>query len=154
MALSGNQAETEKTNLNLNYRKSRPTHLDNNIDKEQGAKLLELFKEHKEKAGEESTALLLQYIRVTGKIDDKGNAGRFYDYVRKIEPKLEENIMTIEQADRQFIFDEGVEQNRRQTVLNMLEMNMAPLDIAKISQWPVEQVLKLRGNRALVEGEV
>ena len=74
-------------------------------------------------------------------------------------------MMTIQQADRQLGFDdgfgkgfddgfgEGVEQNRRQTVLNMLEMNMTPTDIARASNWPIEEILRLQKNKTLIEEE-
>ena len=129
---------------------------------EQESKLLELFREHIKKAGKESTALLLQYIHSTGKMD---NTKRFNEFVGKIDPKLEEDMMTgqqlninyginigIERGIEQGI-ERGVKKENQQIVLNLLRENIEPQKVAKVCNRPVSEVLALQNSRTPIQEE-
>lgn len=140
----------------------------NFLTRGQNAKrLLRLFRQYIETAGMDNMVSVLHYIYTAGRINDEDNA-EFVQFLNDVEPKLEENTMTLREAavregfkkgiDRGISqgfkqgidqgisqgIDQGISQGEENATIRFIQKMLSekpPKEVAAFFNWPLEKVL-------------
>lgn len=113
---------------------------------EYGERIIRLFHQYVEAAGEENTCSALRYVCTAGKIVDKE---RFAQFVHNVKPKLEEKVVNFVQMAADEGFEKGMERGMEHgetRVVQRLLTNSTPEAIAQLLDWPIEKVKQLAAS--------
>ena len=125
-----------------------------------GKRIIRLFHQYIETAGEENARSALHYVCTAGKITDKE---KFAKFLHNVKPGLEEKVVNFIQAAAQESFEQGIERGMEQgiergiergreegidSIIQKMLKRRTPEAVAELLDCPLSKVV------ALVENEV